>query len=125
MGRVLLAGLPDDDLEQFLEGAPLRRFTDQTITDPSELRAAVIEARTQGWALVDQELELGLRSVAAPVTRAPCGTIAAINVSAAAQRVSIDEFRERFLPALLETAAAISVAAGHARPGQWLGVEGR
>ena len=75
----------------------------------------MIETRTQGWALVDQELELGLRSVAAPVTKAPSGTVAAVNVSAAAQRVSIDEFRERFLPALLETAASISAAAGHSR----------
>ena len=125
MGRVLLAGLPDDDLERFLEETPLHRFTDKTITDPSELRAAVIESREQGWALVDQELELGLRSVAAPVTRLPSATVAAINVSAAAQRVSVDEFHERFLPALLETAASISAAVGHSRSERWLGVESR
>lgn len=125
MGRVLLAGLPDDDLERFLEETPLHRFTDKTITDPSELRAAVIESREQGWALVDQELELGLRSVAAPVTRPPSATVAAINVSAAAQRVSVDEFHERFLPALLETAASISAAVGHSRSERWLGVESR
>ena len=123
MGRVLLAGLSDDELERFLADTPLERFTDNTITDPDVLRAAVLEARTRGWALVDQELEIGLRSVAAPVTRAPCGTIAAINVSAAAQRVSIDEFHGRFLPALLDTAKSISAAAGHARAEQWPAVE--
>jgi IclR family pca regulon transcriptional regulator len=125
MGRVLLAGLSDDELERFLDETQLERYTDNTITDPDRLREAVLEARVQGWALADQELELGLRSAAAPVTKAPCGTIAAINVSAAAQRVSIDEFRARFLPDLLDTARAISAAAGHARAGQWQGIEAR
>ena len=105
MGRVLLAGLRDDELGRFLDQTPLERLTEHTITDPDELRLAVLEARAQGWALVDQELEIGLRSVAAPIKRTPCGTIAAVNVSAAAQRVSLDEFRERFLPDLLQTAA--------------------
>jgi IclR family pca regulon transcriptional regulator len=120
MGRVLLAGLPDDELERFLDETELARYTESTITDPGALREAVLETRERGWALVDQELELGLRSVAAPVTRGPAGTLAAVNVSAAAQRVSIDEFRERFLPDLLETAAAISAAAAHAI-GRWPG----
>jgi IclR family pca regulon transcriptional regulator len=124
MGRVLLAGLSDEKLERFLDDTPLERFTDKTITDADELRAAVAVTRTQGWALVDQELEVGLRSVAAPVTRAPYGTVAAVNVSAAAQRVSIDEFRERFLPDLLATADSISTAARHAG-GRWPGGEAR
>jgi IclR family pca regulon transcriptional regulator len=124
MGRVLLAGLSDEKLERFLDDTPLERFTDNTITDADELRAAVAVTRTQGWALVDQELEVGLRSVAAPVTKAPCGTVAAVNVSAAAQRVSIDEFRERFLPDLLATADSIYAAARHAG-GRWPGGEAR
>jgi IclR family transcriptional regulator, pca regulon regulatory protein len=123
MGRVLLAALPDAELERFLELTPLERFTDNTITDPAALRDAVLETREQGWALVDQELELGLRSVAAPVTGPSRCAIAAVNVSAAAQRVSIDEFRKRFLPDLVETAAAISAAAGHSRAGRWHGIE--
>ncbi len=119
MGRVLLAGLADDELDRFLGETTLERYTENTITDPRKLRAAVLRTREQGWALVDQELEVGLRSVAAPVRKAPCGTVAAINVSAAAQRVSVEDFHERFLPALLETAAAISAAAGHAQTGRW------
>jgi IclR family pca regulon transcriptional regulator len=118
MGRVLLAGLPDDELERFLDETPLERFTDGTITDPNDLRLAVLETRDRGWALVDQELEVGLRSLAAPITRSHLGTVAAINVSAATHRVSIEDFHERFLPALLETAASISTAAGHARAGR-------
>jgi IclR family pca regulon transcriptional regulator len=110
MGRVLLAGLDDDELDAFLERATLERFTERTITDAAALREAVQQTRERGWALVDQELEVGLRSLAAPVTRSH-RTVAAVNVSAAAQRVSLEEFRERFLPALLETATAISAAA--------------
>jgi DNA-binding IclR family transcriptional regulator len=63
--------------------------------------------------------------VAAPVKTSPSVIAAAVNVSAAAQRVSLEDFRDRFLPALRETAAAISVAASHAPRGFWLGVEGR
>ncbi len=117
MGRVLLAALPEDELEAYLADTPLERFTERTITDPAELRAAVAEAREQGWALVDQELETGLRSVAAPINRAHAGTIAAINSSAAAQRVSIEEFDSRLVPALLETAKLISAGAGWV--GEW------
>ncbi len=117
MGRILLAALPDDELEAYLAETPLERFTERTITDPDELRAAIANARTQGWALVDQELETGLRSVAAPVNRAHEGTIAAINSSAAAQRVSIEEFHSRIVPGLLETAKLISAGAGWT--GEW------
>jgi IclR family pca regulon transcriptional regulator len=112
MGRILLAALPDEELDAYLAETALERFTERTITDPDELRAAVAEVRTQGWALVDQELETGLRSVAAPINRAHAGTIAAINVSAAAQRVSIEEFHSRIVPDLLETAKLISAGAG-------------
>jgi IclR family transcriptional regulator, pca regulon regulatory protein len=125
MGRVLLAGLDDAGLDRFLEETTLERYTESTITDPHALRAAVLETRESGWAIVDQELEIGLRSVAAPVRTAAGATVAAVNVSAAALRVSLEEFRERFLPALRETAAAISAAASQAAPGgRWLGVEG-
>jgi len=118
MGRVLLAGLSDDHLDRFLEETPLERFTETTITEPAALREAVAQARAQGWAYIDQELELGLRSIAAPVTSSSRRTVAAVNVSAATQRVSEDEFRERLLPALLETAAAISAAAATAGAGR-------
>ncbi len=110
MGRVLLAGLPDEELERFLASGPFERFTERTLTDADGLRAAVREAREQGWALVDQELELGLRSIAAPIVGQGGRTIAALNTSASASRVSLDEFREQFLPALVRTAELISAS---------------
>jgi IclR family pca regulon transcriptional regulator len=109
MGRVLLAGLPSQELDDFLSDATLQAFTDRTITDPDELRATVAKVRDQGWALVDQELEVGLRSVAAPIKSGNGQTIAALNVSASVPRVSLDELRQRMLPELLRTAELISV----------------
>jgi IclR family transcriptional regulator, pca regulon regulatory protein len=109
MGRALLAGLPDAELDAFLADARLEPFTDRTITDRSRLRQAIESVREDGWALVDQELEIGLRSVAAPL-RAGGQTIAALNVAVAAPRVPLEELRRTILPALLETAALISTA---------------
>src|SRR3954470_7163384 len=67
MGRVQLAGLPEAGLDAYLARAELRPLTSRTLTDPDALRAELARIRAQGWALVDQELEEGLRSVAAPI----------------------------------------------------------
>lgn len=112
MGRVLLAALGPDDLDAFLGAAPLAVLTENTVTDPAELRAVVDGVRLQGWALVDQELELGLRSVAAPIQDAEHKTVAALNVSAAVSRVSLETLRDDILPLLLATADAVSTALG-------------
>jgi transcriptional regulator with XRE-family HTH domain len=93
----------------------LERWTDRTITDPDRLRASLDEVRQRGWALVDQELEIGLRSVAAPIRRGP-ETIAALNVSSAVSRVSLDDLRRRILPPLVQTAETISNALTHQGP---------
>lgn len=81
MGRVLLAHLPAEGLERALRARPLQALTPNTITDPDALRAELAAVRERGWCLVDQELEVGLRSLAVPVF-APDGTVAAaLNVS--------------------------------------------
>jgi IclR family pca regulon transcriptional regulator len=116
IGRVLLADLPDAQLDAFLAGARLDRLTDRTITDPARLRAAIDAVRDRGWALVDQELELGLRSVAAPL-RAGGRTIAALNVAVAAPRVGLGELRDEIVPELRATAKRISAALEQARRG--------
>jgi IclR family pca regulon transcriptional regulator len=109
MGRVLLAALPDAELDAFLADAPHEAFTDRTIVDAAGQRQAIEAVRGQGWALVDQELEIGLRSIAAPL-RAEGRTIAALNVAVAAARVSLDELLGAMLPELLRTAQVISGA---------------
>jgi IclR family transcriptional regulator, pca regulon regulatory protein len=107
MGRVLLAALPDHELDRYLAEATLERFTARTVTDPDRLRVIVGEAARQGYAIVDQELEEGLRAVAAPIRGAADVGTAAINVSAHASRVSMAAMRAEILPTLLDTAAQI------------------
>ena len=112
MGRVLLAALDREELDAFLASDALEALTERTITDPAALREVIGEVRAQGWALVDQELELGLRSVAAPIQDGEGRTVAAMNVSAAASRVPLSKLREEILPHLLSTADAVSTALG-------------
>jgi IclR family transcriptional regulator, pca regulon regulatory protein len=107
MGRVLLAGLSDEDLERYLAEADFARMTDRTVTDPDRLREIVGDVRRQGYAIVDQELEEGLRAIAAPIHGAGGTVTAAINVSAHASRVSMAAMRADLLPHLLETARHI------------------
>jgi IclR family transcriptional regulator, pca regulon regulatory protein len=107
MGRVLLAALSPGELDRYLAEAALEPLTARTVTDPGRLRAIIAEVAVQGYAIVDQELEEGLRAVAAPIRGSSDVGTAAINISAHASRVSIDALRSEILPALLETAAQI------------------
>jgi IclR family transcriptional regulator, pca regulon regulatory protein len=107
MGRVLLAAQPDEWLDGYLAGTTLTRLTRRTISDPAKLRAALLRVRAQGFALVDQELEEGLRSLAVPIHDADGAVIAAMNVSARASRGASDVIRKELLPPLLRTARAI------------------
>jgi IclR family transcriptional regulator, pca regulon regulatory protein len=107
MGRVLLAELPPDELEAFLADVKLEPYTTKTVTDADRLREIVAEVARRGYAIVDQELEEGLRSVAVPIRGATGIGTAAINVSAHASRISMTAMRDDILPALSETAALI------------------
>ena len=102
MGRVLLAGLPDDELEGVLARATYVRLTDRTVVDPGRLRAVIDQVREQGWAAVDQELEHGLRALAVPIRDPRGATIAAMNVSVPVRSSEMVELTERFLAPLRE-----------------------
>jgi IclR family pca regulon transcriptional regulator len=119
MGRVLLAGLPPDELERYLAAVDLRRLTPRTVTSVAGLRRELDRVAAQGWAIVDQELEEGLRAVAAPIRDRAGRVVAAANVSAAASRTSLEQVRRELLPPLLAAAARIAadlhIAAGRAR----------
>jgi IclR family transcriptional regulator, pca regulon regulatory protein len=106
-GRVLLAHLSPADLEAFLAEARLERLTDRTVTDPQELRGLLDDIRSKGYALVDQEVEEGVRSVAVPLRDAGGTVIAAMNVSSYATRVSVGAARQEVLPLLLAAASQI------------------
>jgi IclR family pca regulon transcriptional regulator len=107
MGRVLLAGLPGDQLKALLSRTELRPLTKRTITDRAALETLLARVRKQGYALTDQELEQGLRSIAVPIRDGTGGVAAALNVSVHASRATAAVLKRDVLPLLLETAAAI------------------
>ncbi|MFG3439092.1 IclR family transcriptional regulator C-terminal domain-containing protein [Nonomuraea sp. NPDC047897] len=104
MGRVLLAGLPDGRLA----GIDPKPLTSRTVASPEELAAVVRQARADGYALVDQELEEGVRSIAVPVRDRAGQVVAAVNVAAHAGRVTAGELVRDVLPVLAGTAAAMT-----------------
>ena len=115
MGRVLLGGLPDAELEARLQGHLLERFTTHTTKELPALLDRIREARQQGWCLVNQELEEGLISIAAPLTNRAGQTVAALNISGQANRTSAAMMQESLLPALLRAAQTISHMMGAPR----------
>ncbi|MGE4427466.1 MAG: IclR family transcriptional regulator C-terminal domain-containing protein [Solirubrobacteraceae bacterium] len=107
MGRVLLAALPDDEVGRRLAALPAAAFTDRTQVDADALQATIAEAARTGHAVVDQELEEGLRSVAVPIRDAGGTVIAAMNVSTHAARTTLADLRGMILPRAHATADAI------------------
>ncbi len=107
MGRVLLAALPDDQLEKRLERIDVRPLSRHTVKDADALRAVLAKVRKQGYAATDQELEQGLRSLAVPIRDVSGEVIAALNVSAHASRCTMATMRRDFLPLTRQAASAI------------------
>lgn len=108
MGRVLLAGQGRAAQEAYLRRTPLAALTGKTETDPATLLAIFDKVGEEGCAIVDQELEVGLRSVAVPVMGRD-GVHAAINIGVPAGRVSLTELRTRYLPALKRVARDLAM----------------
>ncbi|WP_271407595.1 IclR family transcriptional regulator domain-containing protein [Pseudomonas sp. Q1-7] len=113
MGRILLAALDDAALDDYLDHAELQVKTSRTVHTVEGLRASVAEIRRQGWVIIDQELEMGLRSVAVPVRDSAGQVLAALNVGTHVGRVSRQELETRFLPALLEASKELSARLFH------------
>lgn len=108
MGRVLLAGLPDPDLENYLRSLKAKSHTPKTIVDKTKLRKAIMQAKAAGFAIVDGELELGLRALAVPVFSRHDRVVAAINIGAHALRVDRRKMTQHFLRVLKKSAMELS-----------------
>jgi IclR family pca regulon transcriptional regulator len=104
LGRVLLAGMPPEQTAQELAKFELVAHTRFTVTSRRRIDEILAEVRAEGFAVNDQELEVGLRSIAVPVRNVVGVTVAAMNVSAQASRVTRRELLDRDLP-LLKAAA--------------------
>jgi IclR family pca regulon transcriptional regulator len=116
LGRVLLAAQPDDWLDHYLTTIQLPPITPRTINTPDKLRTELNRIRRQGWALVDQELEDGLRAIAAPIHDHHGNVIAAANFAVHASRWSNDDIRTTLLPRLLHATHAIERDTSAAKP---------
>ena len=112
MGRVLLAGLHPDELATYLRRVKLTPHTARTVVDRNRLRDVLAATREAGYAIVDQELEIGLRSIAVPVKDFRSRVVAAINIGAQAPRVSLAEMQKTFLPALRDAAGELGLLSG-------------
>ena len=108
MGRVLLADLDKADVDAILEASHLVARTDRSVTNVEHIYAELAIANTQGWYLIDEELELGIRAVAAPVRDLSGKVVAAINVSTTTARMSRENLIESVVPKLLDMAKRLS-----------------
>jgi len=109
MGRVLLAYLPSDQLESYLAKVVLTPYTTRTVNSIEKLRLHLRNIRRSGYAICDQEYEVGLRSLAVPVYSPSGRAVATINLSGNAQRMSVLDMQTRFLPHLRNAANELSV----------------
>lgn len=109
MGRILLAYLPPEQLESYLARVALTPFTTRTVTSIEKLRLLLRTTRRNGYALCDQEYEVGLRSLAVPVLAPNGRAVATINLSGSAPRLSTLEMQTRFLPHLRNAANELAV----------------
>ncbi|PJE27530.1 transcriptional regulator, IclR family [Pseudooceanicola antarcticus] len=100
MGRVLLAALPEDQARARLAAMALEARTPLTVTDPEALMARLSVVRAQGYEVIDQEVEMGLRSIAVPLLDAHGRTIAALNLGLPVRDTPLEEIPARYLPAL-------------------------
>ncbi|MBU1439819.1 MAG: helix-turn-helix domain-containing protein [Gammaproteobacteria bacterium] len=100
LGRILLASLPPDEARARVQAMPMRRLTARTVCEPEEVLAIVERCREEGHASSDGELELGVRSMAVPVCDRAGTVVAGMSISVRAERMTLMEFRDAFLPAL-------------------------
>jgi IclR family pca regulon transcriptional regulator len=107
LGRVLLSGMSDEAVEAFAAKAPMEARTPRTVIGVGPLLARIHEVRKTGYALIDGEVELGVRSIAVPIYNPRGQIIAALNVGTSAARASVDKMKKQFLPVLRSAACEI------------------
>ena len=106
-GRVLVAGLAPAEAEAWIARQTLKPLTPHTIVDPARLREEITRTRERGWCAVDQELEIGLRTLSVPLKNHAGETLVAMNISVQAERAAMDTFVTRCLPWLQQAQAAL------------------
>jgi IclR family pca regulon transcriptional regulator len=110
LGRVQLGFLDEAEFWRRLRSLRIEAYTPSTITDVQALFERVREDRAQGFSIVDEELERGLRAIAVPIIDRAGQTVAALNLSTHSTRTTRNEMRDRFLPQLRAVAEQISTS---------------
>ena len=109
LGRVMLAAMSAAELDAYFSKITLRAYTERTVVSEARLREILLEVRQSGFAVVEEELEIGLHSIAVPVRGATGSAVAALNVGAQSTRVNKLQLEQNFLPVLLNAASELSV----------------
>ncbi len=108
MGRVLLAALPETTARGVIEASDLTPRTAYSLTDPAEIMAKLAQIRRDGFALIDQEVEIGLRSIAVPLISSQGQVVAALNTGVAAVQDRVENLVSLYLPALIKVQAGLA-----------------
>jgi IclR family pca regulon transcriptional regulator len=109
LGRIMLAHMPEEHLDAYLAKVKLKAYTQCTVVSVKRLKEILDETRRAGYVVVEEELEVGLRSIAVPVRGATGNVLASLNIGAQATRVTKKQMEEEFLPILLRGAQELSV----------------
>jgi IclR family pca regulon transcriptional regulator len=107
LGRVLASAMPDTELDAFLAQLKPVRFTRQTVVAKPEIRHLILDVRKKGYALADQEAEIGIRSIAVPLVRFDGKTVAALNIGVQPEQVSAKAMIADYVPLLMREAVAL------------------
>jgi IclR family pca regulon transcriptional regulator len=107
---VLLAALPDQEIDRYIRSVELKKLTPNTITSKPKLKSAIHETAKQGWSVVDQELDVGLRSLSVPIRNRAGDVVAALNVCCPTARITIADMKSKLLNDLLDASRSITAA---------------
>ncbi len=109
-GRVLIAALPEEERLKYIDDVTLEKLTAKTVTSKVKLRGLIEETRVKGWSIVDQELEIGLRSIAVPIHNKAGKVVAALNVACPSSRISPEDMRTKILLELQSASQEITAS---------------
>jgi IclR family pca regulon transcriptional regulator len=107
LGRVLASAMPDPELDGFLTQLKPVRLTRQTVVSKPEIRRLILDVRKKGYALADQEAEIGIRSIAVPLVRFDGKMVAAMNIGVQPEQMSAKAMIAEYVPLLIAEAAAL------------------
>lgn len=113
MGRIMLADLSIEDLEDYFQKAQLKSYTDKTVTDPEKLRRIISKVKKDGYSIVNQELEKSLQAIAVPVRNSEGRVICSMNIGMPVGQVKMNQVMSEYLPVLKNAAGKAEKALTH------------